>query len=78
VSTSSAPHQGTRITREVTVTQVQILTVLLAFSIAVNIGCAAGFITLRTGVGWASAILVAGGSTGTALVIFFTAVAAYS
>jgi hypothetical protein len=59
-------------------TPLEVLTLLLAFSIAVNIGCAAAFITLRTGAGWARAVLAGGGATGTVLIIFFTAVAAYA
>jgi len=58
-------------------TQIDVLVLLLAFSVAVNIGCAASFIAMRTGVGWAGAVLAGGGATGTVLVIFFTAVAAY-
>ncbi|MEU3163782.1 hypothetical protein [Streptosporangium sp. NPDC006930] len=59
-------------------TQVQVLVLLLACSIAINIGCAAGLITVRIGSGWARALLVGGGATGTALIIFFAGVAAYA
>ncbi|GGS98970.1 hypothetical protein GCM10010156_66380 [Planobispora rosea] len=59
-------------------TSIDVLTLVLAVSVAVNIGCAAGFITLRTGSGWARAVLAAGGAVGAALVIFFAAVGAYS
>jgi len=56
----------------------QVFVLLLAMSVAVNFGCVAAFITLRTGVGWARAVLTGGGAAGATLVIFFSAVAAYN
>jgi hypothetical protein len=56
---------------------VQILTLLLALSCTVNLGCAAGFLAARSGLGPARAVLVAGSATGGSLALFFAAVAAY-
>jgi hypothetical protein len=55
----------------------QILTLLLAASAALNIAFAAGITARRSGTSTAQAILTAGGVASTALAIFFAAVAAY-
>jgi hypothetical protein len=55
----------------------QILTLLLATSGAINIACAAGIIVRHAGASTAQAILAAGGAASTALAIFFAAVSAY-
>jgi hypothetical protein len=55
----------------------QILTLLLAASAALNIAFAVGIIARRAGASSAQAILTAGGAASTALAIFFTAVSAY-
>ncbi len=56
---------------------VQVLSLLLALSLAVNIGCGAGLIAARADTGWARALLVAGGAAGSSLGIIFAGVAAY-
>jgi hypothetical protein len=55
----------------------QILTLLLATSAALNIAFAAGITARRAGATTAQAILTAGGAASTALAIFFAAVAAF-
>ena len=56
---------------------VRVLGLLIALSVAVNVGFVAGITARFTGVGVAQAILAGAGATGTALVIYFAAVSAY-
>ena len=56
---------------------VQLLTLLLALSGAVNAGFTAGLTARLAGAGPAQAILTGAGAAGTVLAIFFTAVSAY-
>ena len=56
---------------------VQILTLLLALSGAVNIAFTAGLTARLAGAGSAQAVLTAAGAAGTVLAIFFAAVSAY-
>lgn len=55
----------------------QILTLLLAASAALNIALTTGIITRHAGASIAQAILTAAGAAGTVMAIFFTAVSAY-
>jgi hypothetical protein len=56
---------------------VEILTLLLALSGALNVGSAVGITARRAGAEPAQAILTGAGAAGTIMVIFFAAVAAY-
>lgn len=56
---------------------VQVLTLLLALSGALNVAFAAGLTARLTGVRPAQAILTGAGAAGTILAIFFAAVSAY-
>ncbi len=56
---------------------VQVLTLLLALSGALNIAFTAGITARHAGVGPAQAILTAAGAAGTVMAIFFAAVSAY-
>ncbi len=56
---------------------VQILTLLLALSGAVNVASVAGLTARLAGAGRSQAVLTAAGAAGTVLAIFFTAVSAY-
>jgi hypothetical protein len=56
---------------------VQVLTLLLALSGALNVAFAAGITARLAGAGRAQAILTAAGAAGTVMVIFFAAVSAY-
>ena len=56
---------------------VQVLTLLLALSGALNLGFAAGLTARLTGVRPAQAILTGAGAVGTVMAIFFAAVSAY-
>ena len=56
---------------------VQILTLLLAVSGAVNMAFTAGITARLAGAGPAQAILTAAGAVGTVMAIFFAAVSAY-
>ncbi|MDX2762595.1 hypothetical protein [Streptomyces europaeiscabiei] len=56
----------------------QILSLLLALSTALNIGITAGLLARRTGVGVPQATLTGAGAAATVLGIYFAAVAAYS
>jgi hypothetical protein len=62
---------------EVSLNTVQILSLLLAMSLAINIGFIAGFTALRSGLKLAQAVLLAGGATGGAIALFLTGVSAY-
>jgi hypothetical protein len=55
----------------------QILILFLALSGALNVALGTGIMGRLTGAGMAKAALMGGGAAGTALMIFFTAVAAY-
>ncbi len=57
---------------------VQILTLLLALSGALNVAFTAGLMARLAGAGAAQAILAAAGTVGTVMAIFFAAVSAYS
>jgi hypothetical protein len=56
---------------------VQVLTLFLALSGALNTAFAAGITARRAGAGIPQAILTAGGAAGTVMVVFFAAVSAY-
>ena len=56
---------------------VQILTLLLALSGALNLAFAAGLTARLAGASPAQAILTAAGAAGTVMAIFFAAVSAY-
>ena len=56
---------------------VQILTLLVALSGALNVGFATGIIARYAGTTPAQAILTAAAAAGTVMAIFFAAVAAY-
>lgn len=58
-------------------TTTQILSLLLALSIALTIAIGAGILTRRTGTSISHAILTGAGAAATALGVYFTAVAAY-
>lgn len=56
---------------------VQILSLLLALSTALNIAVTAGLLTRSTGAGTANAILTGAGTAATFLGLYLAAVAAY-
>jgi hypothetical protein len=56
---------------------VQVLTLLLALSGALNVAFAAGITARLAGASRAQAILTAAGAVGTVMAIFFAAVSAY-
>jgi hypothetical protein len=56
---------------------IQILTLLLALSGALNVAFATGITARQAGADPAQAILTAAGAAGTVLAIFFSAVSAY-
>jgi hypothetical protein len=56
---------------------VQILTLLLALSGALNMAFAVGVIARRAGASSPQAVLTAAGAAGTVMAIFFTALSAY-
>ena len=55
----------------------QVLTLLLALSVALHIGCAATFAAWRGGTRPALALLIGGSATGTACALYLAAVSAY-
>ncbi|MER6738942.1 hypothetical protein [Streptomyces puniciscabiei] len=55
----------------------QVLTLLLALSMALHIGCAAAFTAWRAGTHPGTAVLIGGSATGTACALYLTAVSAY-
>ncbi len=55
----------------------QVLTLLLAMSGALNVAFAAGITASRAGASIAQAVLTGVGTAGTVMAIFFTALAAY-
>lgn len=57
---------------------VQILSLLLALSIALNIAITAGLLAHQSGAGVHRAILTGAGAAASSLAIYFAAVAAYS
>jgi hypothetical protein len=56
---------------------IQILILLLALSIALNVAFTAGITARQAGGSTAQAILTGAGAAGTVMAIFFTAVSAY-
>ena len=56
---------------------VQILTLLIALSTALNVAFATAITARKTGASAAQAILTAAGTAGTLMAIFFAAVSAY-
>jgi uncharacterized metal-binding protein len=56
---------------------VQVLTLLLALSGALNVAFIAGLAARLAGAGSAQAIITAAGAAGTVMAIFFAAVSAY-
>ena len=55
----------------------QVLALLLALSVALHIGSAAAFAAWRAGTHLGTALLIGGSATGTACVLYLTAVSAY-
>jgi len=55
----------------------QVLLLLLALSVAVNIGFAAGWVARTNGKSLPTATLIGGSAVATTLTVFFAAVAAY-
>ncbi|MFF4918931.1 hypothetical protein [Streptomyces tendae] len=55
----------------------QVLTLILAISIAFNLGCASGIIAIYAGAGTAQAILIGGGTVGGAMTLFLAGVGVY-
>ncbi|WP_328743780.1 hypothetical protein OHT57_00380 [Streptomyces sp. NBC_00285] len=55
----------------------QVLTLLLALSVAVHIGCAAAFTAWRAGTHPGTALLIGGSAIGTACALYLAAVSAY-
>ncbi|AZM44420.1 hypothetical protein DMB38_00010 [Streptomyces sp. WAC 06738] len=58
-------------------TMIQLLTLLLAQSIALNLGCLSGIIAGLAGSSTGQAILIGGGTVGGAMTLFLTAVGVY-
>ncbi|MFE9775544.1 hypothetical protein ACFYOV_28490 [Streptomyces sp. NPDC005931] len=58
-------------------TKLQVLTLLLATSAALNLGCASGIIAVYAGAGTAQAILIGGGAVGGAMTLFLAGVGVY-
>lgn len=56
----------------------QVLTLLLALSVALHIGCAAALTARRAGTHPATAVLIGTSAVGTACALYLTAVDAYS
>lgn len=54
-----------------------LLTLLLALSVALHIGCAAAFAAWRSGTHPSMALLIGASATGTACALYLTAVTAY-
>jgi hypothetical protein len=57
--------------------QIEILSLLLAASTALNLALTAGLIARSAGVGTANAILTGAGAAATTLGLYFAAIAAY-
>ncbi|WP_406457842.1 hypothetical protein OG782_34455 [Streptomyces sp. NBC_00876] len=57
--------------------QVQMLSLFLALSVALNLACCAGWAARLAGNGRAQAALVAGGTACTVLTVFFAGVSAF-
>ncbi|MFH8616608.1 hypothetical protein ACH4E8_16220 [Streptomyces sp. NPDC017979] len=57
--------------------QLELLSLLTALSVALNIAFGAGWVAQRAGGGLYNATLVGGGAAGTVLVIFFAGVSAF-
>ncbi|GAA5708282.1 hypothetical protein AQJ43_38175 [Streptomyces avermitilis] len=56
---------------------IQMLTLLLALSVAAHVGCAAAFTAWRAGTHPATALLIGGSASGTACALYLRAVSAY-
>ncbi|GGX04274.1 hypothetical protein [Streptomyces lomondensis] len=56
----------------------QVLTLLLALSMALHIGCAAAFTAWRGGTRPALALLIGGSAAGTACALYLAGVSAYN
>jgi hypothetical protein len=56
---------------------VKVMSLALAFSVALNIGGAAGLTARHAGASPAQAVLTAAGTVGTVMALFFAAVVAY-
>ncbi|WP_137991475.1 hypothetical protein [Streptomyces vilmorinianum] len=57
--------------------QVQLLWLLLALSVALHLACCAGWAARRAGNGRAQAALIGGGAACTSLAVFFAGVSAF-
>ncbi|WP_035847175.1 hypothetical protein [Kitasatospora azatica] len=55
----------------------QVLTLLLALSVALHIGCAAAFTAWRGGTHPAKAVLIGGSATGTVCALYLTGASVY-
>lgn len=58
-------------------TPVQVLALLLALSVALNLGCASGIIAIYAGVSVAQAVLLGGGTVGGVMTLFLAGVGVY-
>ncbi|MEU5798340.1 MULTISPECIES: hypothetical protein [Streptomyces] len=58
-------------------TTLQLVSLLLALSVCVHVGCVSAFVAWRGGVRPATAFLIGGGSCGTACGLYLAAVSAY-
>ncbi|MFD9503441.1 hypothetical protein [Streptomyces sp. NPDC060035] len=58
-------------------TQLHVLALLLAMSLALHIGCAAAFAAWRGGTRPALTLLIGGSATGTACALYLAAISAY-
>ncbi|MGP3954130.1 hypothetical protein [Streptomyces sp. 7N604] len=58
-------------------TMVQVLTLLLAVSVALNLGCASGIIAIYAGSSIAQGVLVGGSTVGGAMTLFLAGVGVY-
>lgn len=58
-------------------TMLQLISLLLALSVSVHVGCISAFVAWRGGMRPATAFLIGGGSCGTACGLYLAAVSAY-
>lgn len=58
-------------------TVLQLISLLLALSVSIHVGCIAAFAAWRSGTRPATAFLIGGGSCGTACGLYLAAVSAY-
>jgi hypothetical protein len=58
-------------------TSAQVLTLLLAMSVALNLGCASGIIAIHAGASLAQSVLIGGSTVGGAMTLFLAGVGVY-